>query len=311
MMSVGDYSYIIICGTTKAATTSLYFYLSDHPSVCAASLKEVRFFLDENYPLASAFRYTQGIEKYQEYFLHCRRDKVRMEATPDYLYSPGTPERIREALPHAKIIFILRDPLLRLVSWYKFARQNNDIPEQMGFDEYVELQRGPAGGAKIKQHLRALEQGRYSLYLQKYYDTFGSDRIYIAFSEELSSDPVSVLRGICGFSGLAGDFYEAYDFKVYNRTEKMRSPLVHGLYKKMRFSVRQRTHQYPFLKSALRRVKSFVELFYHRLNTGSREEVRISPSTLQFLKDYYKDESISMGKLAGRAVPWVETLAEK
>ena len=48
-MSLGR--YLIIGGTTKAGTTSLHAYLSDHPQVCASSIKETRFFLDRDYPL--------------------------------------------------------------------------------------------------------------------------------------------------------------------------------------------------------------------------------------------------------------------
>ena len=39
---------VIIGGTQKAGTTSLFRYLADHPSVCPSSIKEVDFFLKYN-----------------------------------------------------------------------------------------------------------------------------------------------------------------------------------------------------------------------------------------------------------------------
>jgi len=95
--------YLIIGGTTKAGTTSLHAYLNDHPQVCASSIKETRFFLDRDYPLEAKYRSDDGLEYYEEYFAHRGAAAVRVEATPDYLYSPGTAARLAAALPQAAI----------------------------------------------------------------------------------------------------------------------------------------------------------------------------------------------------------------
>ena len=63
---MATHHYIIIGGTTKAATTSLYFYLADHPNVCASNIKETRFFLDADYPLPVKYRLEDGLEKYEK-----------------------------------------------------------------------------------------------------------------------------------------------------------------------------------------------------------------------------------------------------
>lgn len=64
-MSVADHQYLIIGGTPKAGTTSLYKWLSDHPDVCPSSLKETRFFLDWDYPLSSSAQYNgKNLEQY-------------------------------------------------------------------------------------------------------------------------------------------------------------------------------------------------------------------------------------------------------
>ena len=91
--------HLIIGGTTKAATTSLFNYLGTHPAICASSVKETRFFLDGDYPLPSKYRAEAGLERYGEFFRSCHADQWRLDATPDYLYSPGTPGRLRESLP--------------------------------------------------------------------------------------------------------------------------------------------------------------------------------------------------------------------
>ena len=122
---LAEHRYLIIGGATKAGTTSLYFYLADHPEICASNLKETRFFLDAEYPLPAKYRLEDGLDKYEKYFNHCQKQSLRLEATPDYLYSPDTPQKIKHSLPNVKMFFILREPIDRLTSWYRFAKVNN------------------------------------------------------------------------------------------------------------------------------------------------------------------------------------------
>ena len=136
-----NYKYLIVGGTTKAATTSLFAYLAAHPAICAATYKETRFFLAKTYPLPSKYRYSGNVEEYN--LLFPEEDdgdsRIRLESTPDYLYCPNARERIAEFLPHAKLVFSLREPISRLISWYRFAKQNGTLPQTLSFDGYVEM----------------------------------------------------------------------------------------------------------------------------------------------------------------------------
>jgi len=128
--------FLIIGGTQRAGTTTLYKYLSDHPNVCASSIKETRFFLDKDYPLPSADRFNgTNLDAYGKFFAHCTDlTKIRVEATPDYLYS-DTALKIADLLPRAKMIFILRDQVERMVSWYKYAIQRGLLEESISFEQ--------------------------------------------------------------------------------------------------------------------------------------------------------------------------------
>jgi hypothetical protein len=296
--------YLIIGGTTKAATTSLFFYLKEHPQVCAANWKEVRFFLDDAYPLKSKYRLADGLEKYADFYAHCSGNKLRVEATPDYLYSTGTPYKIQESLPRAKCLFILREPVSRLISWYRFAKQNDDIASDVSFDEYVrQLARGEGQDGR-PQHMLALEQGCYSRCLQSYFEVFDRERIHVAFYEEFQQGPAAVLEEICLFAGIEPGFYKDFDFKVYNKTETLRHPLVHKVYIGLRFHVRKLTHNKPLVHGSLSWLRQRCEPFYLKLNVRADETTTISPSTARFLKDYYAAEVDSLQGLLGRKVPW-------
>ena len=201
------YQYLIIGGTTKSATTSLYYYLADHPEVSVSTLKAPRFFIDEDYPVPPvSAKWNVGSQDFSAFFKEPEA-KCRVDATPDYLYSSGTPKRIRSMLPGAKLVFLLRDPITRMVSWYKYARQRADIPEGMSFADYVEtqLERGYFEEAKENRlkidsgqdkeanarlhnvpdayFFSALEHGNYATYLRPYFDTFVADNIRVYFYE--------------------------------------------------------------------------------------------------------------------------------
>jgi hypothetical protein len=302
-MNVKEYKYLIIGGTTKAATTSLFYYLAEHPEVCAANYKEVRLFLSKDYPLPSKFRFEDGLEKYANFFNHCDDDKLRMEATPDYLHSQGTPLKIRESLPNSKLIFILREPISRLMSWHRFSQQYGLMPKKTSFDEYVELQRRK-GETMSGQHLLIMEQGRYSVFLKPYYEHFGRDRIHVVFYEDLAESPEAVLRDVSIFTEIDPDFYANYDFKVHNRTLAMRFPALHKLYWTIRFRVRQHTHDKPAIHGVIRRARLIFEPIYLYFNSRSLNKTGISESTRQMLEDYYRGEVQALEELTGKKVPW-------
>src|SRR6266513_2759700 len=96
-----NYKFLIIGGTSKAGTTSVFNYLTNHPQICSFT-KETRFFLDTDYPLPSDKRYEKnGPEAYLSFFEsggYQPSENWRLEATPDYLYSPSTAHAIRKTL---------------------------------------------------------------------------------------------------------------------------------------------------------------------------------------------------------------------
>ena len=306
MKHVRDYNYLIVGGTTKAATTSLFAYLADHPAICAATYKETRFFLSNDYPLPSKYRYKGELEEYASLFPNCDETQLRMESTPDYLYCEKARERIAEFLPHAKLVFSLREPISRLISWYRFAKQIDKLSQNVSFDTYVELLFASLerNGAVETQHLQTLQQGCYTVYLKPYFNQFGPARIHTLFYEELAAQPVSVMASLCNFAGIDADFYSGYTFKVTNRTEKMRNSELHQKYRDFRFRLRQWTHNKPIIHNPLRTIRRTIEPLYLRLNTQPDKEIQLSKETQHRLVDYYQRDIDTLTELIGRPLPW-------
>ncbi|MCE2399702.1 sulfotransferase [Candidatus Poribacteria bacterium] len=313
---VGDYQYLIVGGTTKAATTSLFAYLADHPAICGATYKETRFFLGSNYPLPSKYRYTGDVEEYNLLFPLCDENQVRLDSTPDYLYCPHALERIAKFLPHAKLVFSLREPISRLVSWYRFAKQIGKLPQDLSFDAYVKMlfdvvEEQPqmdnmSFDAKPihEQYMQALRQGCYASYLKEYFKQFESNRLYTLFYEDLAVHPSKVLTDLCNFAGIDAKFYEDYAFKVTNRTETMKNTEFHKKYRDFRFRLRRWTHNKPIIHNPLKLLRRKIEPLYLRLNTRPTENVNMSEVTQNRLVDYYKSDVRDLTELIGKMPPW-------
>jgi len=307
MKNVADYHYLIVGGTTKAATTSLFTYLADHSTVCAATYKETRFFLNTDYPLPSKYRYREdkrgsNVEEYNDLFPTADEKQLRVESTPDYLYCDKARERIAASLPHAKLVFSLREPISRLISWYRFAKQIGKLPQTLSFDAYVDQLF--AAGQQEEQYLQTLQQGRYTIYLEPYFNLFGPVRIHILFYEELAAQPLNIMTGLCNFAGIDADFYNNYAFKVTNRSENMRNSELHRKYRDFRFRLRQWTHNKPIIHTPLRSIRKTIEPLYLRLNTQPDKKIQISEETHRRLTDYYKSDIHALSELIGKPLPW-------
>ena len=223
----------------------MYKYLSDHPDVCGSSIKETRFFLDQDYPVKSSVRFDGGnLDAYKGFFQLEIGQKANLfvEATPDYLYS-NTALQVAELLPKAKMVFILRDPVERMVSWYKYALQRNMIDRGMSFEAYVDLQLKQDVEADVPVHLRALDQCRYEHYLEGFRERF-QERLLIIDFESLKQEPLKVMQSICDFSGLSVAFFDDYQFKQENASLSPQS-WMYTYYLAFRREIAYLLHQHP------------------------------------------------------------------
>jgi len=287
-MTVKDCDYFIIGGVPKAGTTSVYKYLADHPKTCASTLKETRFFLDENDSLPSVIRFNgSNLERYSDFWSHCEFDKILMEATPDYLYSDNALE-IAELLPRAKMMFVTRDPIERLVSWYKFAKQRGLIKNSMSFEEYVHIQLNEPVGAVTPVHFRALEQGRYERYLVRFRQKMPGKVLEVDF-DELRDKPLLVMNKICSFLNIDQHFYDNYTFSIENKSVSVRYQWIERMYLATRRNVTFCLHGNMRLRKILKVPNQLIKraLNFNRNPVG---QISVSPTVRELLTQFYDKE---------------------
>jgi hypothetical protein len=298
-----EQKFLIIAGTSKAGTTSVFNYLAKHPQVSATTTKETRFFLDADYPLQSELRcHKDGLPAYLSFFSDTVGDLWRLEATPDYLYSPGTARRIHDTLPNARLVLLLRDPVSRLTSFYRFGQSMGEIPQSMTFDDFVRVQRNPPELRHPAFH--ALRHGRYSGYLQPFLDAFGRASIHVDFHENLTRAPLELMRRLCRFAGIDSIFYDDYSFEIANKGVTVRSPGLHNAYWRTKQKIRSRMQSAPRIRAVMRTIGARMDAIYDQANVTVGSKISMSSSTADYVRLYYSQEAVLLHDLLGLEVPW-------
>jgi hypothetical protein len=306
--NLSAHRFLIIAGTSKAGTTSVFSYLTNHPQICPAE-KETRFFLDADYPLSSKKRYQKNRpETYLSLFDSGPPENWRFEATPDYLYSANTPYFIRQTLANVRFIFILREPTSRLLSWYRFARKRSVIANDMTFDDYVRIQRDNSTSfPRERGHpaFYALEQGRYSLYLRPYLELFGKSSVHISFYEDLQRGELAFIVPICRWLRIDEAYFRDFRFDVINKGSDVHSRYLHKAYMESAQRARHLLRHTPKLRLLLRQIRPRVDAMYEKMNVTKGKKLTMSAATKEFLLLYYRDESTRLKEMLGVEVPWL------
>jgi hypothetical protein len=292
-MSVNDYSYIIIGGSTKCATTSLFSYLADHPQITGSKIKESRFFWKGDYELnKEGVNIDDGISKFDTMFVDKATSKYRLEATPDYLYSEATARLIKENLKDVRLLFIVRDPIDRVISWFKFAKQLNLINSTVSIDEFIIEQLTINPNSNRKQYLHAVEQGRYGLYLENYVKHFGQSKIKVIRYEDITTNPLKALKTICDYINIDFDFYKKYDFKILNQSVNVENAKSYNSYRNLRRKIRRFFKNIipSSISTPFKNVFKKVDSIYMSSATSGFEEIVISTDVRDRLIEYYSKD---------------------
>jgi len=225
----------ILAGTVKSGSTSLYHYLDSHPEVYMSPVKEPHYFSfpDMDFsvfrPLIKKRLLSFNLEKYLEgnmkqkvhrayigdwedyirLFKNVKNEIAAGEASTSYLWSPGAAERIREKLPQAKVILVLRDPVQRAFSHYlmdlKIKLAEGNFEKVLQADQSV---KNPLWG-KASMYIGL---GMYFTQVKRYFDNFDPSNIHVVLYDDIKKSPEEVMNDLYRFLGVDQDFIP--DFSV-------------------------------------------------------------------------------------------------
>ncbi|MGB3789461.1 MAG: sulfotransferase [Phormidesmis sp.] len=186
--TVGCLPNLIIIGAMKAGTTSLHHYLNTHPEIYMSRQKELMFFLEHE-------NWHRGMAWYQSQF--SPSVSVNGESSPNYTNYPrwlGVPQRMHSVVPEAKLIYMLRDPIERIISQYVHKLSCG-----------LEHRTLEAALADFEDNYY-IARSQYFLQLQQYLEFFPRESILLLTAEKLQDSPVETMRRVFEFLEVDADF---------------------------------------------------------------------------------------------------------
>jgi hypothetical protein len=205
----------LVIGAMKCATSTLHDQLGAQPGIFMSDPKEPNFFSDDD-------QWERGWPWYEGLFAPGAEAQLRGESSTHYTKLPTYPDtvrRIRECLPRARFVYVMRDPVERLVS--QFVHEWSDRTMRGSLDEAID------------RYPRLLEYSRYAMQLRPYLEAFGPAHVLPVFFEAIRARPQTELERIARFLGFATEVTWQADLGARNvsrdrlRRSAWRDALVH------------------------------------------------------------------------------------
>lgn len=199
----------LVAGVPKAGTIALHAALARHPELYMCPVKEPKFFLTDGPPPVrgggpgDALTYREHIWRRADYeglFAGAPAASLTGESTPLYLYDEAALGRIRDMIPGARIIVVLRDPVERAHSNWTHLWSAGLEPESDFVRACAAEERRKAQGWASFWHYVSL--GQYGRQLERAFALFPREQILVLRYRGLVDEPAATLDRICGFLGV-------------------------------------------------------------------------------------------------------------
>lgn len=223
---------LCVVGAAKSGTTSLHYYLGQHPDIGMAELKELRFFADPD---------NDGWERrYRGLFPSGKR--LVGESSTMYTRAPalpGVPERMRAMVPDARLIYLVRDPAERALASYVEERFHGLEP-RTAEEAFADLD---------DPYNPYLSASRYAEQLSLFLEHFPAEQILVLPLEDLDQRAEETMRRVFAFLGVDPDFPVDLTVRFNERAEKrelvgaadsMRRSVIGRAYRRIPYERRRR-----------------------------------------------------------------------
>lgn len=283
----GERLRLMIVGAQKAATTSALQWLGAQPGLTTHGFRDFNFFTNDP-------EYARGFAWAREFYFPDAPAGATLVAKSANLWSlPHAVARLHEHNPDAVVAALLRDPVQRAWSAFRWARSEGWEDET---DFLTALHRDRSGEPSPRRYiLDYLGNGRYAEKLENLHRTFGTGRVHAVFDASFSADPAAAFAPALAQLGTTPT---AAAVPRVNTSGGRRSALlataIHSPHAK---AVARRLVP----RAARRRVRYGLV----SLNTGKRGSEVMSDAAREFLFEYYREPDARLAELLGAAaLPW-------
>ena len=208
-MTQPDY---ILIGAMKCGTSTLAAQLGAQAGVFMTDPKEPNYFSDDAV-------FAQGADWYSALFDGAEAGDLKGEASTHYTKRPELPktlERMTAAIPEVKLVYMIRNPMARLVSHYIHEWSQGVL--SVSLEEALE------------SHTPLVDYGRYGWQVAPFIEAYGKDAVLLTSLERLKSDQNGELARIAAHLGHTAPVAWVEDMATENvSSERVRRLPLHGL----------------------------------------------------------------------------------
>jgi hypothetical protein len=273
---------LIVIGAGKSGTTSLHYYLDQHPEIYMSRIKEPFLFQRPNW--------RERLEWYETLFP--KPAPVRGEASTSYSSYPvrkDVPRRIHEVIPEAKLIYIVRDPIDRIVAQYSQHRAGGK--ETRSLDDAV---RGALsdGDDPLNPYLCT---SKYATQVEQYLEYFPLARMLVIDNVDMQRDRGAELRDVFRFLEVDETFESPrFDQVLNTQRDQVRFNRVGARLKGGRMAQLVRSH-------VPRKVRGPVTKPLTRLLSQRVERPELAPELRERLVETLEPEVERLRELTGKS----------
>jgi len=263
---------LIIVGGLKCGTTSIHHYLGLHPQIQMSKPKELNWDL--------------GLDWYASRF--DRRFTVRGESSPHYTNLPrftGVAERIREHCPDARLIYMVRDPIKRILSHWIHATG-------AGYEtrELVPTLSQPDSSY--------IHRSLYRMQLQPYLEQFDRAQIEVITQEELQGEREETMRRAFAFAGVDQSFTSEQFDREWEKSSAKQGDKYQVMEKLVKLpGLRSFDRNFDRLPESLRWV---VEKVVHDPEKPPAPKPQLPDDLFETLRGRFGEDVRGLQELAGR-----------
>lgn len=194
-MSLPDF---LIIGAMKCGTSTLQAQLARQPGVFMSTPKEPNYFSNDDI-------FAKGQDWYAGLFADAAPGDLKGEASTHYTKLPTYPQtvaRMRAVLDAPKLIYMIRNPMVRAVSHY--------------IHEWTEGRLGDDARAAFHATPEIAAYGCYGMQIAPFVAAYGADRVLLTSLEQITANPDAAFADIAGFLGLPEDAAWVHDLPAQN-----------------------------------------------------------------------------------------------
>ena len=285
----------ILLTVPKTGSTSLYNAFKQHKDICVPLSKETWYFTNNS---------SKDIDWYADQFNHRKNEKIICDFVSTHIYSPGFAKKLKNTLPSAKIILLLRDPVSRCVSHYlhevRLGNETRSLEQALSYETQVLKDKNVKYSNLAYRDIGSIYKKRSEELLE----VFTNKNVMFVLLEELVNEQKLTLEKIWNFLEIS---YQSIDLPNDNVARLPKAKILSNFLSLPKnsyfYTINFLNQKIPFpqyFKSKSRTLRSKFVIVLDKLEDISYKKVKnfsVSEETINYLQKFYNKKLLGYEKI--------------